>query len=345
MIRGIEFHNIIYKIFDGDVKGINESEQLKVNCPRCQQRDGLLYPDGKYNLEINTSKRVFKCWKCDEPRFSGSLGKLIRIYGSTADYEIYKSYSSILGDITYTSENNNDEIILSLPKEFISFADMNLNNPEHIKAYNYLIFDRKISREKILKYRLGFCLEGKYKNRIIIPSYGKDGDINYFVSRTFNEKIKLKYLNPDISKSLFIFNEGYINWDKTVYLVEGVFDMLSLPSNAIPLLGKTIFDLLLEKIEYYKPNIIILLDPDAFNSALSLFYMLKSLYVDEEEKLKFIKLNGNEDINEIYIKGGDDKVSEVLKTARVLMTDDYFINNLNDYEYRRYKYNKKYFEW
>ena len=335
MIRGIEFHNIIYNIFDGDVKGINDSEQLKVNCPRCQQRDGLPYPDGKYNLEINTAKRVFRCWKCDEPKFSGSLGKLIHIYGSKSDYEIYKSYASILGEFSY-KEDDIEEIIVYLPKEFILFAEMDINNSEHLKAYNYLIFERKIPREKILKYRLGFCVEGKYKNRIIIPSYDIVGDINYFVSRSFDEKTKLKYLNPKVNKSLFIFNEGYIDWDKTVYLVEGVFDMLSLPSNAIPLLGKNIFDLLFEKISFYKPNIIILLDPDAFKMTLNLFFMLKNIYVGIEDKIKFIEMKGDNDINDIYKNEGDKGVTKILKTARTLTIDDYFINNLNNYGYKRY---------
>ncbi len=344
MIRGIEFHNIIYNIFDGDVKGVNESEQLKVNCPRCQQRDGLPYPDGKYNLEINTAKRVFRCWKCDEPKFSGSLGKLIRTYGSNGDYEIYKSYASILGEFTY-KDDDVEEIVVNLPKEFISFAEMDINNDEHIEAYNYLIFDRRIPREKILKYRLGFCLEGKYKNRIIIPSYDIYGEINYFVSRSYDKKNKLKYLNPKVNKSLFIFDEGYIDWDKTVYIVEGVFDMLSLPSNAIPLLGKNIFDLLFERISFYKPNIVILLDPDAFKMALNLFYMLKNVYVGIENKIKFIEMKGNDDINDIYRNEGNEGIGRILKTARTLTIDDYFTIKLNDYEYRRYKSYKKYIEW
>ena len=344
MIRGIEFHNILYKIFDGDVKGINESEQLKVNCPRCQQRDGLSYPDGKYNLEINTAKRVFKCWKCEEPRFSGNLGKLIRIYGNNADYELYKSYSSILGDYgRYNEETDDVEIIL--PKEFIPFTDIDLNNSEHMKAYNYLIFDRKIPREKILKYRLGFCVEGRYKKRIIIPSYDKNGDLNYFVSRAYDPKINPKYLNPKKNKSFFIFNEGYINWDKTVYIVEGAFDMLSLPSNAIPLLGKNIFDYLYEVLSEKKPNIVILLDPDAMQSAVSLFFMLSRIYDIGDERLKLIELNNNNDINDIMKNKGDNGVADILRTARTLTIDDYFITNLNNYEYGRYKNYRKYSEW
>ena len=51
MIKGQEFHGIIQNIF-GEVNGYLQSDQLQVNCPRCQERDGLSHPDGKFNLEI-----------------------------------------------------------------------------------------------------------------------------------------------------------------------------------------------------------------------------------------------------------------------------------------------------
>jgi len=104
MIKGQEYHSIIENIF-GDVNGINVSSQLQVNCPRCMEREGLSYPDGKYNLEINTAKRVFRCWKCDEPKFSGSLKKLIRLYGSYGDYELYKSFVGSMDDYYYGNAN------------------------------------------------------------------------------------------------------------------------------------------------------------------------------------------------------------------------------------------------
>ena len=187
MIRGQEFHSIIRNIFP-DVKGIFQSEQIQINCPKCQENDGLFKPDGKFNLEINTAKRMFRCWKCDEPKFSGSLGKLIRYYGSQIDYEMYKSYSGGIFDYSF----DNDQIEyqeVKLPEEMIFFSQMEITNPEHFEAYNYLIFDRKISREIILKYRLGFCTTGKYSKRIIIPSYNISGEINYFVARYYGRKI------------------------------------------------------------------------------------------------------------------------------------------------------------
>ena len=346
MIKGIEFHSIIQNVFD-DVKGLTHTEQLQVCCPRCQERDGLTHPDGKYNLEINTAKRVFRCWKCSEPKFSGSLGRLIRIYGTKADYEIYKSFAGSISDYNYDDEDA-EYIAVSLPDETILFSQMDVTDPEHIKAYTYLVVDRKISKEIILKYRLGFCTEGKYIGRIIIPSYDIDGNINYFVARSYTKEHKHPYDNPKSDKNRIIFNEGYVNWDSTIYLVEGVFEMLSFPVNTIPLLGKIITITLFEKLKEFKPNIIIVLDPDAYKDSIDLFFTLKNIYIDCEEKIKLVKLPTNDDLDELRRKYGDDAVIKALRTARALNVDDYFEKKMeNPYERKRrgYSINSKYYKW
>ena len=222
MVRGLEFHSLIASVFS-DVNGLNLSEQLQVCCPRCQERDGLSEPDGKFNLEINTEKRVFRCWKCDDPPYSGSLGRLIKENGSRLDYEVYKSYSgSYYDDWNREDAEEVEEIRVKLPYEFISFKDMDFKNPEHFKAYSYLINKRKFSRDIILKFGLGFCVSGKYAERIIIPSYDENGNVNYFVARYFGTVKKTKpYDNPKANKSIIIFNDAFINWDMTVFLVEG----------------------------------------------------------------------------------------------------------------------------
>ena len=350
MIRGQEFHAIIQSVFS-DVNGLHVSEQLQVNCPHCQEREGLTYPDGKFNLEINTARRQFRCWKCDEPRFSGSLGRLIRIFGTGIDYELYKSYADIYGGDDYGDYDEDKEYVaVVLPKEMILFTQMETGNLDHFEAYNYLLNDRKISREIILKYRLGFCTEGKYAKRIIIPSYDSKGEINYFVGRTYDptEK-KKKYDNPRSDKDKIIFNEGFVNWDSTVYLVEGAFEMLSFPVNIIPMLGKTLSTTLFMKLKEMKPNVVVLLDPDAYKDCIELYYQLYTIYVDCEERVKLVKLPTNDDLDELRRNQGQDAVIKALRTARGLTVDDYFIKKLQKpYDYsraRRYESNSKYFEW
>lgn len=328
MVRGQEFHSIIQNIF-GEVNGLGQSEQVQVNCPHCQERDGLSEPDGKFNLEINTAKRMFRCWKCDEPKFSGSLKRLIRMYGTYADVEMYKSYAGAFDDYDYEIDEEREYAPVMLPEEMILFSQMDVTNPEHFEAYNYLVNERKISREIILRFRLGFCTTGKYAKRIIIPSYDANGEVNYFVGRTYDplEK-KKKYDNPRSDKDKIIFNEGFVNWDSTVYLVEGAFEVLSFPVNIIPMLGKTLSTTLFMKLKDLKPDVVVLLDPDAYKSSIELYYKLYTIYVGCEERVKIVKLPTMEDLDELRRNQGVDAVIESLYTARGLTTEDYFINKL-----------------
>lgn len=326
MLRGQEFHSIIQNIFE-NVKGVNVSEQLQVCCPLCQKNAGLSQPDGKYNLEINTAKRKFKCWKCS-PKFSGSLGKLVKYFGTENDKTLYKVYSDLYGE--YTEEDVEHEKVL-LPDEMILFSDMDVNNPQHMEAYLYMVAYRKMPKERLLYYRIGFCIEGKYKRRIIIPSYNKDGIVDYFVGRTYDPKTRITYENPKSDKNNVIFNEGFINWDSTIYLCEGTFEMLSFPINVIPLLGKTISEKLFLKLREIKPNIIVVLDPDAIKDNIKLFQLLNTIYIDCEEKIRIITLPNNEDLDELIRNHESNEVIKHLYSARVLNVDDYFKIKLSGY--------------
>jgi len=350
MIRGQEFHSILQNIF-GDVQGYLQSEQLQVNCPRCQERDGLSHPDGSYNLEINTGKRLFRCWKCDEPRFSGSLGKLIGIFGSSVDRDMYKSYAGVFQDQIFIEEK--ELVQVKLPDEMVSFSQMEATNPEHFEAYNYLVNERKLTRDIILRYRLGFCTTGKYSKRIIIPSFDKNGEPNYFVGRYYgsDKKIrkKMPYLNPHADKDMIIFNEGLVNWDSTVYLSEGAFEMLSFPVNTIPMLGKTLSTTLFLKLKELKPDVVVLLDPDAYKNSVELYYTLSTIYVGCEERVRIVKLPTNDDLDELRRNSGHQAVLDALYSARGLIVDDYFIQKLQKpYDRKgagRHGTYSKYFEW
>ena len=352
MVEGIQFHNIIRNIFGPNIDGLNIDSQLTVDCPRCAElyNNGTL--DGKKNLSISTSSGMFHCWKCSEPSFSGSLGKLIRLYGTKADYELYKSLGGSDFNYNYEVEEEDDTpITMDLPEEFILFSEMENTNKDHLEAYNYMILDRKISKEILLKYQIGFCITGIYAKRIIIPSYNEFGDINYFVARTYDKKVlnKYKYKNPNIDKGRIIFADGFINWDSSIYLVEGVFEMLSFPVNCIPMLGKTIYNKLFLKLKERLPTVIIILDPDAYKNAIELFYKLKSIYIDCEEKVSIVILPTEEDLDELRKNKGHEEVIKALYSARKLNVDDYFKNKLvKPYEknsFRGYTNNSKYSKW
>lgn len=334
-----ELTSIISRVFE-DIR--NEGyEQIQICCPRCQESENLSEPDGKYNLEINLRKKKFRCWKCDEPFFSGNLKFLVELYGSFDDVRDYNEYIENNFDELIDDEEKNIVIDVELPKEFISFKDMNVSNPDHIEAYNYLIYKRKLTYDTILKFRLGFCIDGRYKKRIIIPSFDANGKLNYFIGRAYLEWMKRPYDNLESSKDAIIFNEGYIDWDSTVYLVEGSFDFMSFPINTICMLGKVLGEKLFFKLKEKKPDIIVILDPDAWKNAIKLYNQLQSIYFDCGDKVKIVKLDvvakdklgntildkrGNPvmyDLDELRVNLGVSAVVEEIKKARQLIDDDY----------------------
>jgi DNA primase len=171
------------------------------------------------------------------------------------------------------------------------------------------------------------------------------------VGRTYDPKMekKKKYDNPKSDKDKIIFNEGLVNWDSTVYLVEGAFEMLSFPVNIIPMLGKTLSTTLFTKLNELKPDVVVLLDPDAYKSSIELYYKLHNIYVGCEERVKIVKLPTMDDLDNLRKKFGIDEVIKSLYGARGLTVDDYFINKLQKpYDrkgYGRRDTNSKYFEW
>jgi DNA primase len=253
-----------------DHRSHNElSGQMTFCCPKCSYEiKGLNHLDGKFNLEVNYKKNVFHCWSCDD---HGSLYRLIKQYGTKKQLKKFQLLKP-----------ETDEILpkkiykkLRLPDEYISFKDVKGGMkllPQYKQAINYLT-GRNITKEIIEKYNIGFCLSGEYENRIIIPSYDNNGELNYFVGRSFLSRTKQKYKNPNVEKNDIIFNERLINWDEPVYLVEGVFDSIFLP-NSIPMLGKFISDVLYEKIYENAKKVIIVLDGDAWQNAVDLYYKI-----------------------------------------------------------------------
>lgn len=322
MVYGVEIHDVLQNIF-GEVRGFRQKEQIKVCCPKCQERDGLLYPDGKFNLEINTKNNIFKCWKCEAPKFSGTIGKLIHEYGTPYDYSQYRTFYRIyyVGQTFFKNETEDDVdyiVDVKLPPEYISFKDYNPYLKSHMIAYEYWVLERNLDTNLLEKYNIGFCLDGEYKNRLIIPSYDKFGDLNYFTSRSFTKQ-KPPYLNPNVDREKIIFNEKNINWDSTIYLVEGVFDLFSMPYNTIPLLGKELYSLIFNKIKEKKPNIVLVLDPDAIKQSINIYRDLLSIYgYDDNEKLRIVLLDGKLDIDEIRKKYGQQKISEILRESKQL---------------------------
>ena len=271
-------------------KFYNSGNEYLFQCPNptCNQN--------KKKLSINLDKNVFKCWVCD---LKGSnVKRIVRRYGSFLQKQ---QWNTISGEVDISTscldlfcEDNSIEVptTIKLPKEFISLANKDLPLSS-LKARRYLS-SRNISKEDILKWKLGYCKSGEYENRIVVPSFNKDGDVNYFVARTYVDDWH-SYSNPQISKDL-VFNELYVDWLNDLVLVEGVFDAFK-ADNAIPLLGSSLREdsKLFQEILKHDTPIYLGLDPDAEKKS---FALIKSFLLYDVEMYK-IDVTGFKDVGEM----------------------------------------------
>ena len=154
---------------------------------------------------------------------------------------------------------------------------------------------RGITPDDIIKYNIGFCKDGKYGGRVIIPSYDEMGKLNYFIARDYKDEASQKYKNPPVASKEIIGWELFINWDAPIILVEGIFDALTIKRNVIPLFGKVLHDKLMQKLVMSSVNrIYIALDQDARRDALRQAEKLMSY----GKEVYMVELEGK-DANEI----------------------------------------------
>ena len=267
----------------GEPRKENHSHlQYSYDCVECDEGRR------KGNLEVSLEKHVFHCGSCG---VSGPLGKLFDDYGNK---KLKKTYLLIRPEEFKVEEKKKN--ILKLPQGYTKVLEASPVYPPHKEAFNYLK-SRGITDEMCERCNIGLTITGDFQGRIIIPSYDKDGKLNYFIARSWNPRAKMKYKNPVCEKDLIIFNEGLIDWDKDIFLCEGAFDSIFLP-NSIPMLGKFMSDLLFSTLyEKAKGYITICLDSDAWDSSLKLYHMLNGgvLY----NRIKLVKLPGDSDIADL----------------------------------------------
>jgi DNA primase len=299
MNTGIEFEPIIEILEDifGDYKLHSDYKgQISFDCPVCSYDIKQLdRGDGKGNLEINYKRGVYKCWSCAETHDThGSIFKLVKKYGSPRQN---KKFSLLMPEEVDEVKRIYKKVYL--PKEFISFKDVSQGlklTPQFKQAWNY-IKKRNVTDQMIEKFNIGFCYTGLYENRIIIPSYDTELTLNYFIARSYLSKTKLKYKNPEVQKEIIIWNEHLINWEERLYIVEGAFDSIFVP-NSIPMLGKFMSDNLFKTIyTNAKKDIVIVLDPDAWNDATRLYHKMNCGKL--MGRVFIVKLDGDQDIADL----------------------------------------------
>jgi len=286
-------------------------DEYYFTCPYCNHH--------KKKFAINF-RNGYHCWVCDAR--GKNIYRIVRKFGN---YQQRQKYLELQGrldlnefeDLFKELNNEEEKQQIDLPEEFISLCNKDLPM-DTTDAFRYLS-SRGIGRREILKWKIGYCKEGKYAGRIIIPSFDKDGDCNYFIARSFVGH-SYRYLNPPADRDI-VFNELMIDWDEPVVLVEGVFDAIAAGGNAIPILGSTLRERsrLFQAIALHDTPVYMALDGDAEKKAE---WIIKSMLKYDLEVFK-VPID-DEDVSEVGVK----EFKERLINSRQIKNEMYFFEQM-----------------
>ena len=261
----------------GRSKSARGGDEAVFTCPSCNHH--------KKKLTFNLLSQKFQCWVCNyKGHRAFQLLKKANAPGTAfgALKEIDKQYN-----FKSKVKQKIDANTLQFPQGVTPIISSSAILSKH--ALHYLD-QRGITPQDVVKYDLHYCEQGPLRNMVVVPSYDKDGFLNYYVGRSFDKNAYIKHKLASSTKDIIGF-EMYINWDLPVILCEGAFDAMAIKRNAIPLFGKKLSTSLMTKI--IKSNvekIYLALDEDALKDAFN----HAETFMSYGKRVYLIEMNGKD---------------------------------------------------
>tara|TARA_Y100000034_G_C6835157_1_gene377324 strand:+ start:106 stop:1077 length:972 start_codon:yes stop_codon:yes gene_type:complete len=233
-------------------------------CPNCAPSEGH-----KKKLVIKIDDDSYHCWVCDIK--GRGLEKLLHRYVPVALEEYRANYcknKNLKFDIS-------DVDSVPEPLEIKNFKLLALQkgslDPD-IRATLKYVASRGLSGRDLWYFKLGTATSGRFRRRVIIPSFDSEGSMNYYAARAIDDRAGRKYINARTPKKDIVFNELNINWKRELTLVEGPFDLIKCDENATCILGSSLGEkyALFQEIVRNQTPIILALDPDVVYKAHSI---------------------------------------------------------------------------
>jgi hypothetical protein len=220
----------------------------------------------KKKLEINLSGDYFACWRC---HYRGHMIQLLRAHATPVQKARYSKLIGLKVDSTEEVQG------FVLPDEYKFVLDDFRTNNTAKRIYEWLS-GQGISDDSILQNRVGYVEDGELSNRVLFPSYDKECELNYFVTRHIWLKNQYRWLKCSRSSKGNIWNEHLIDWNRPIILTESVKTYLKFfdqDKNIVTNNGSGLnknYKLFASILMECDQDIIIAFDPDAKGEALTL---------------------------------------------------------------------------
>lgn len=259
---------------------LTTSDEIRFNCwrPDCGNT-----PDSKYHLYVNTSRGKYFCQRC---RRGGSLESLAKALKLPAPSESLTVWQRVINSFLFGDKDlEEDDTYVPWPQEYEKMIP-------GTHAHRYLL-SRGISDKKIATYQIGFGI-GQLKNRIILPDIDEDGNLVYWVARTYSNH-KAKYKNATAPREKQIFNLGRIaqrGYRGRLVICEGPISAIVAGYDAVATYGKYVTGTQINRLATYGADeYVIAGDGDAVHEAVSLATRLYRRGLN----VKFVRFSSDED--------------------------------------------------
>lgn len=239
-------HDLILEAVGG--RRIGPTGWARANCPLCEIRTGRA--DKKQCLGLRVATGFYHCFRC------GAAGVVV----VPEDIEEQRP----------VRRNVEPEVQMELPEGYMRLYEepgWSSWAAEPARAY---LRARGVDDDTGHDTRIGVCLAGKYRGRVVVPVFAATGDaLLGWSARDYLGLSDRKYLYPTgMRRAEILYNHAALleRTDAPVFVVEGVFDAIALWPDAVACLGKPSEQQLEALIVSARP-IVLCLDGDAWRES------------------------------------------------------------------------------
>lgn len=287
-------------VIDDRIQHTGNNREVHFNCVVCGE--------SRHRMYVNLESGLVYCHNCG---YKTNIIGLIQYVEGISFSRASAIFKDVKGNLMLPENISKDLVsnmfaedlrkdlskrAIPLPKEYAPLNPRKTNIMTR-RAIKYLN-SRKITNKQIVDHKMGFCMSGEYKNRVIIP-ITENGELRFWVARAISPDVKMKEKSPSdadyqISKSEVIFNiDRAAKKYHAAVISEGIFDSLSWGDIGISLLGKSLYqeqlNILLDYRELLTDGLYIALDWDARDKAtemaekLSEYFDVKMINIPKED--------------------------------------------------------------
>ena len=286
---GIMIEDWLENNIEDNIKYTGNGREVHFNCVVCG--------DSRHRMYVNLQSGAVYCHNCE---YRNNIVGLIQYVEGVSRSRAMCIFNDIKGNFVLPEHINKDIIsnmfigdlrkhiskrAIPLPDEYSSL-NPNKTNIRTARAIRYL-HTRGITDVQIVEHKMGFCYDGEYRDRIIIP-ITQDGEIVFWIARAIGTEAKMKEKSPSsesyqISKSEVIFNlDRAAKKYHSAVICEGIFDALSFGDIGVSLLGKSLYqeqlNILLDYRDVLTNGVYVALDYDAKYNALNIAKVLSEYF-------------------------------------------------------------------